>query len=656
MSAADARIDTGDIIGDLINLLHHSATAEEFALRLAQVEALPDSLAQKSNLTEIVRMALAVRNRMDLQQQRERGMMAVIDSAQDLSSRLDLSSLLRAIVSRARNLLGAHLAWLSTYDTEQKWFRVLVVDGAMVQGTTSMVAKKDSGVASVIMTTRMPFSTPDYLHDNRFSHDPKLDNVFRGEGIVALVGVPLIWNEEVVGLLFVADRYQRNHTALNTSILSTLATHAAVAIKNAKAFEQAKAALEEADKARAQLERHILSVKSAVEAHEQMTSLLAKGASLSSLCQSVAQSLGGSVMVLDEAGCIISSGTALEYAGSEAESYKSQYSERSVEIVQALRQSRQLGRAVVAYQAHGEVCRIMAVFGGNDVLGSVMLFHTQDLDEISIRTFERSASIIGIVLLSAERTEAGKNRDVSILLRSLVSLRQEPLSILSDRAHRFGLDLSQPISLILIEVDEAKASYAAKRLRARPEMSSIVLDEIDGIIAILCGTTRAKDIVHTVTTLGKPEFGSTYRGVISKPLSSPTEIPALYATLRRALSVLARLGIQGHIIGQNEMALYSTLFETYDRASLDSFLETTIGSLLAHDLKRGSELTSTLLVYFDSNQNIKTTTGRLGIHVNTVRQRLSTIEGLLGHWGNATRALEIHMALRLWSLSTPDTH
>jgi len=33
-----------------------------------------------------------------------------------------------------------------------------------------------------------------------------------------------------------------------------------------------------------------------------------------------------------------------------------------------------------------------------------------------------------------------------------------------------------------------------------------------------------------------------------------------------------------------------------------------------------------------------------------VRQRLASVEELLGHWGSASRALEIHMALRLWSL------
>src|SRR5947208_2976459 len=98
----------------LLELLHQGAPADEFARRLAAVESLADSTA-----VEAVRMAMAVRNRLELLEQRERGMLAVIESAQDLSSRLDLTSLLSAIVSRARNLLGSDVAWLSTYDAER---------------------------------------------------------------------------------------------------------------------------------------------------------------------------------------------------------------------------------------------------------------------------------------------------------------------------------------------------------------------------------------------------------------------------------------------------------------------------------------------------------------------------------------------------------
>ena len=250
-------------------------------------------------------MAMAVRNRLELQQQRERGLLAVIDSAQDLSSRLDLQELLSAIVSRARNLLGADVAWLSTYDPDAGEFHVLVADGALSQRTSAMVARRDRGVAGIVMSTRLPFTTPDYLHDKRFAHEPTLDDTFREEGIAALVGVPLIWDGEVIGLLFVADRYHRTHTAQSTSILCTLATYGAVALKNARDFERVNAALAKADQARAELERHLLGIQAATDAHEKITSLLARGASLATLCESVAQLLGGSVLVLDETGVVV---------------------------------------------------------------------------------------------------------------------------------------------------------------------------------------------------------------------------------------------------------------------------------------------------------------------------------------------------------------
>lgn len=650
---ADPPSDRGEpIAGELIQLLHQGASAEVFAQRLAAAEALPDARPGKSTLTELVRMAMAVRNRLELLQQREQGMLAVIESAQDLSSRLNLESLLRAIVSKARNLLGSDLAWLSTHDAERGEFHVVVAEGGLSRSVTDMVARRDRGVVSIVMSTRLPFTTPDYLHDRRFTHDARLDDTFRAEGITALVGVPLIWDGEVTGLLFVADRYHRVHSAQSLSILCTLATHAAVALRNARDFEQASAALANADAARAELERHLRSIQAAADAHEQMTSLLSRGASLSTLCEAVAQLLGGSLLVLDEAAQVIGRGSAPGYAGDGAQGYAA-HGEHSADVASALRQSRQIGRSVQAYEAGDERCRVMPVIGGEDILGSIALFHRGELDELAVRTLERSSSVIGIVLLSQERLEANKSRGVAALLRALVSPRQDEPALMADRAARLGVDLAQPLALLLVELDGPSAGYAARRFRAFPPQGDVLADDIDGVLVMLCAASRAPELRGFVSQWARSEMSALHRGVLSRPVTAVAEIPAVYATLRRALGVLGRMGVQGHVIGQNELALYSTLFETHDRTSLATFLEATIGAVTAHDRKRNTELAATLLCYFDNNQNATTTAQRLGIHVNTVRQRLATIEDLLGHWGSATRALELHIALRLWNLSAP---
>ncbi|SHN39308.1 helix-turn-helix domain-containing protein [Rhizobacter sp. OV335] len=637
---------------ELIHLLHQGAPASDFARHLAEVEALPDDIAGKSTLAETVRMAMAIRNRLELQQQRERGMLAVIDSAQALSSRLDLESLLGALVLRARNLLGSDIAWLSVYDAGRGEFHVLAADGAMHQTTSGMVARHDRGVASVVMSTRLPFVTPDYLHDARFEHDGGLDAAFRDEGIAALVGVPLVWDGEVTGLLFVADRYHRLHNAQSISILCTLATHGAVALKNARDFERANAALHDADQARAELERHVRSIQAATDAHEQLTSLLARGASLATLCESVARLLGGSVLVLDEGSQVVSAATPPGHADQGANGY-TPHGERSAEVARALRQSRETGRSVPAWALDGESCRVMAVIGGDGILGAALLFHNGELEEIAIRTFERSASVIGVVLLSRQRLEASKSHDASDLLRSLVWPRQGELKELVSRADLHGVDLSRPLALMLVEMDGPSAGYAARRFRTMRPLPDALVDDLDGTLVILCGATGALEARLAVSAWARSELHAAHRGVLSRPIGGPAEIPALYATLGRALPVLRRIGVQGQIVNQNELALYSTLFETHDQTSLDSFLQATIGPLISLDRKRSAELAPTLLSYFDNNQNAKTTAQRLGIHVNTVRQRLATIETLLGHWGQASRALEIHIALRLWHLSAP---
>ena len=646
-------VDTGDQIAtELIRLLHQAAPADEFERYLATIEAMPDTWVEKTAVVETVRRAIAVRNREALHEQRQRGLLAVIESAQNLSSQLDLTTLLRAIVSRARTLLGSDLGWLSVYDVASGEFQVVVADSALSGSTSNMVTQRDRGVAGVVMSTRLPFTTADYLHDKRFAHDAKLDDTFRDEGIAALVGVPLISEGEVTGLLFMADRYHRTYTAQSISILCTLATHGAVALRNARDFEQVNAALTRAELARAELEQHVRSIQAAADAHEQMTLLLAKGASLATLCQSVAQQLGGSMLVLDEANQVLSRGAATAYAGCGAQAHEP-HGQHSLELARALRLSRQKGRSVVAYEVGGESCRVMPVFGGEDLLGSLALFHRGELEPIPIRTFERSSSIIGIVLLSLERMEATKSRSVATLLRSLVSARQDEPALLANAAEQHGFELSQPLSLLLIELDSPRAGFAARRFRSSTPPGDALVDEIDGTLVILCGSTLSAEMRNAVSAWSQRESGVAHRGVVSRPVSGPAEIPALYATLKRALTVLRRLGVHGHIIGQNELAIYSTLFETHDQSSLSDFLEAALGPLLSQDRKRGTALASTLLSYFDSNQNAKATALRLRIHVNTVRQRLGAIEELLGHWGNASRALEIHIALRLWSLSSP---
>jgi hypothetical protein len=213
------------------------------------------------------------------------------------------------------------------------------------------------------------------------------------------------------------------------------------------------------------------------------------------------------------------------------------------------------------------------VIGGNDVLGAVLLFRHEDLRDISVRTFERSSSVIGIVLLSQERVEASKSRDVSDAAAHAhlaAAGRTRP-----DTRPRRTLR-ARPVAADLVDGGRDGAA-AAGLLGAAPARRRSAVGPGDGR-----GRRRAGHRVRRDEGAGRAgassprspsrELGDAYRGVLSRPVRTPAEMPALYATLRRALSVLGRLGMRGNIVGQNEMALYSVLFETHDQASLNTFL------------------------------------------------------------------------------------
>ena len=91
---------------------------------------------------------------------------------------------------------------------------------------------------------------------------------------------------------------------------------------------------------------------------------------------------------------------------------------------------------------------------------------------------------------------------------------------------------------MLVEMDGPRADYAARRFGALAPPADALVDDIDGALVVLCGASGAHDVRQALATWVRQELKAVHRGVLSRPVARPAEIPALYATLRRALPVL----------------------------------------------------------------------------------------------------------------------
>ena len=110
------------------------------------------------------------------------------------------------------------------------------------------------------------------MHDRRFRHSDALDRVFKAEGTVSL-RFPILSEDTLQGVLFVADRYRRKLSEREISIMGSFALYAGVAMRNAHAFTRLSEALAEAERNRTALVDHIHRVDVSAAAHDEMTSL-----------------------------------------------------------------------------------------------------------------------------------------------------------------------------------------------------------------------------------------------------------------------------------------------------------------------------------------------------------------------------------------------
>src|SRR5690606_24114522 len=89
----------------ILRVLYQGEDRQELVGLRDGIMSLPEGEA-KEDLVRSIEMAITIRERFEQHQRRERGLLAVIETAQDLTALTDLDRVLKAIVQRARKLVG----------------------------------------------------------------------------------------------------------------------------------------------------------------------------------------------------------------------------------------------------------------------------------------------------------------------------------------------------------------------------------------------------------------------------------------------------------------------------------------------------------------------------------------------------------------------
>ncbi|WP_328935281.1 MULTISPECIES: GAF domain-containing protein [unclassified Streptomyces] len=208
-----------------------SADAYEQPVLLARAEGRAAGLI--AGLEYAKTLALRVRSELEGRRRREAELSALFETAHDLAGLRDLDAVLQAIVQRARSLLGTDVAYLSLNDPARGDTYMRVTEGSVAARFQQLRLGMGEGLGGLVAQTARPYVTDDYFRDERFEHTDTIDSGVRDEGLVAILGVPLMLGHRVIGVLFAADRRARVFEREQIALLGSFAALAAAAMDTA---------------------------------------------------------------------------------------------------------------------------------------------------------------------------------------------------------------------------------------------------------------------------------------------------------------------------------------------------------------------------------------------------------------------------------------
>jgi len=171
----------------------------------------------------------------EIKTERLSGYRRLIEIARDLASTLDLDTLLKRIVHAAAEVSGSEAASILLYDnlTRQLYFQVATnLDEPTLRG---LVVPLEGSIAGWIVLNRKAVRITEAHQDPRFYST--VDQI-TGRPTHSLLGVPLITKNKVVGVLEALNKERGKFTEGDEWMLSVLGAQAAVAIENARLFQQ----------------------------------------------------------------------------------------------------------------------------------------------------------------------------------------------------------------------------------------------------------------------------------------------------------------------------------------------------------------------------------------------------------------------------------
>ena len=155
--------------------------------------------------------------------------------SRNINSILDLDPLLNVVMNNATEVMKAEVSSVLLLDEDKKELIFRIALGEKGEKVKKIKLKVGEGIAGWVAKTGKPIIVNDVKNEPRFNQAVDRKTGFKTRSILC---VPLYSKEKIIGVIQVINK--KDHlpfTKENEELLNTFACHAAIAIENAKLYE-----------------------------------------------------------------------------------------------------------------------------------------------------------------------------------------------------------------------------------------------------------------------------------------------------------------------------------------------------------------------------------------------------------------------------------
>lgn len=565
---------------------------------------------------------------------REHELSALFSSARELAELRDSDAVLARLVQRAREMMGVDLAYLSEFHPDTRELRVRETSGSVSASFQTLRVPPGRGLASVVVESRTAQWVADYSAYEKERHDSGIDDAVSAEGLVSLLGVPMVTHDDVLGVLFVANREEKGFSPEEVALLSALADHASVILQTTQTLRDLQESEDASRRTLESLKAHLVERDRANTVHQELVQAVLAGGGFGPVAETLASALGRAVAILDAQEQIIAA------AGLPLAPGMLVWDDA---VRAAIAESGRSGHCIAL--AGPGVRAAAALTAGSRHFGAILLGDGDfELGAVDLRTVERAAQVGALLELQQEAAAGADHRVRSELIADLLDDVPERRSDVERRARRLGVDVTALDSLLLLSVPGDQQTAAARALGRQLDDRALVGEYRGFVVAAHTSAGGAIEPerlrTHVAASIQHP-----VAAVVPRPAKGA--LSESFQTARRTARLLAALEITDLTAQVEDFLPYSAILDT-DTEALGAFLRDTIGTVRQYDAERGADLLGTLRAFVRNNASPTRTARALNFHTNTILQRLDRLDQILGaDWREDERMFRLGIAVRL---------